>query len=148
MPDQDESAAPATAAMFAGGAAAGLSQVSGQLSGVQADIASGSVKLSQEAAAALLGTLDDLRSTAADLVDFAATNLDQQLHLGHNWVGTTMDNRLRGAVNGHSGAVQPMLVQFQQLLDQMTATIRQAAGLTRRTDDDMADTLRRAGGVR
>jgi len=126
-------------------AAAGLSVAGVQLAGMAQAVSTGSVRLTPDAATALLSALGTLTGQAANLVTYTEHGLDQQLHLGHNWIGTIMDDKFRGAVSGGPDALRPVLEQFHAMLGQVTDTVRRAAGLTAATDQQIADQLRTAG---
>ncbi|HVV18354.1 MAG TPA: hypothetical protein VHF06_02900 [Pseudonocardiaceae bacterium] len=123
-------------------AAAGLARAGGQLAGARQAVAAGTVRLDPAAATALLSTLDQLTSQAANLVTFTDQGMDQQLHLGHNWIGAVMDQRLRGAVNGGPDSLRPVLAELHTMLGQVADTVRQAAGMTTAADQESADRLR------
>jgi hypothetical protein len=133
--------APSAAIAAAG---AGLQGVSAQISGVTQAVANGSLTLSQEAASALLGTIGQLQDQADDLISLADT-IDKPLHFGHNWVGMTMDSKLRAAAAGQNTAIRPVLVEFANLLSQVEATIAQAAKLTAQNDQEQSQLLLKAG---
>ena len=133
--------APAAAIAQAG---AGIAAVSQGVSGVSQAVDSGSLTLSQDAAKALLGTIGQLRSQANDLISVADT-IDTPLHFGHNWVGLTMDSRLRSVAAGQNTSLRPVLVEFATLLGQVEHTIARAAHLTVANDQDQRDLLTQAG---
>lgn len=130
---------------FATSAGAGLAAVSGGLSSAQNAAAGGAVHLTSDAADALLAAIADISYRVSRLI--ADTNgIDQDLHLGQNWIGSIMNDRLRGAATGRQGAVAPVLVEFQQVLGQVEQTVRTAAGRYVATDLNAADAINAATG--
>lgn len=143
-PQDTVGGAAATPAGFAPSAGAGLSTVAGQVSSVQTSVSQGSLTLSQQAAAALLNTIGQLQDQAAGLLTLA-DSIDRPLHFGHNWVGLTMDTRLRTVAAGQSSSVRPVLTQFAALLGQISDTVQQAAQLTTQNDEQQGRLLRHTG---
>lgn len=99
------------------------------------------MRIDLDAAPALLARLDALRDRTGELVARGA-ELDRPLRFGDNWVGHLMSQRLRGvAVSDHGLA--GVLGTFHQVLDDVSATVRLAAGQYRAADDDAATALGR-----
>jgi hypothetical protein len=142
--DDTTTGSPGASAITAAGA--GLSAVTAGFSGVADAVDSGSLTLSQDAAKALLGTIGQLQSQAKDLISLADT-IDKPLHFGHNWVGLTMDSRLREVAAGQDTSIRPVLVEFANLLSEVETTIARAAHLTVANDEDQRDLLTKAGGA-
>ncbi|HEX4220784.1 MAG TPA: hypothetical protein VHZ97_00320 [Pseudonocardiaceae bacterium] len=140
--DNMNGADPAGVAITTAGA--GLQGVSAGVSGIAQAVASGSLTLSQETASALLGTIGQLQDQANDLISVADT-IDKPLHFGHNWVGLTMDSKLRAVAAGQDSSIRPVLVEFANLLGQVEATIARAAQLTVDNDEAQRQLLTKAG---
>jgi hypothetical protein len=137
----DPQAVPAAAIAQA---SAGISAVTAGFTGVSQAVDSGSLTLSQDAAKALLDTIGQLQSQANDLLGLADT-IDKPLHFGHNWVGLTMDSRLRSVAAGQDTSIRPVLAEFANLLGEVEHTIARAAHLTVANDEDQRDLLTKAG---
>ncbi|HEY4456701.1 MAG TPA: hypothetical protein VGN81_20485 [Pseudonocardiaceae bacterium] len=137
----DPQAVPGAAIAQAG---AGIATAAAGFAGVAQAVDSGSLTLSQDAAKALLGTIGQLRSQAKDLIGLADT-IDKPLHFGHNWVGLTMDSRLRSVAAGQNTSIRPVLTEFANLLGEVEHTIARAAHLTVANDEDQRDLLTNAG---
>jgi hypothetical protein len=135
-------ASPAGVAITTAGA--GLQGVSAEVGGLAQAVASGSLTLSQQTASALLGTIGQLQDQANDLISLADT-IDKPLHFGHNWVGQTMDSKLRAVAAGQDTSIRPVLVEFANLLSQVETTIARAAQLTVDNDEDQRQLMTRAG---
>jgi hypothetical protein len=129
--------------MAAAAAGAALAGVSAGVGGMAQAVASGSLTLSQEAASALLGIIGQLQDQANDLINVADT-IDTPLHFGHNWVGLTMDSRLRATAAGQDSSIQPVLIAFANLLNDVEATIARAASLTVGNDEAQSQLLTKA----
>ena len=143
--DTTTGSSPGTAAIAT--ASYGLGAVAQGFSGVAQAVDSGSLTLSQDAAKALLGTIGQLQNQANDLISLADT-IDTPLHFGHNWVGLTMDSRLRDVAAGQNTSIRPVLAEFANLLSEVETTIARAAHLTVANDEDQRDLLTKAGDAR
>ena len=130
---------------FGGAAAGALAPVAGQVEKAKEQALAGTLRIDLEAAKVILEQLAALRLRAADLVRDCA-DLDTPLKFGDNWVGRIMSERLRAVAVGPEGAVTPVLRTFHQVLDDLEATVRFAAGLYETTDEQAANDLRRAVG--
>ena len=106
----------------------------------------GSLTIDLDAAQAILTQLDRLRARAEGLVT-SCVELDTPLRFGDNWVGQIMSERLRTVAVDRNGGVTPVLEMYRQVLDDLTATVRFAAGLYEATDERAVDDLRRAANI-
>jgi hypothetical protein len=130
---------------FGGSAAGALAPVAGQVEKAKEQALAGTLRIDLDAAKAILKELAALRLRAADLVRDCA-DLDTPLKFGDNWVGAIMSRRLRDVAVGRRGAVTPVLTTFHQVLDDLEATVRFAAGVYETTDEQAEADLRRAAG--
>lgn len=130
---------------FGGSAAGALAPVAGQVEQVKEQALAGTLRIDLEAAQAILKQLAALRLRAGDLVHDCA-DLDTPLKFGDNWVGQIMSERLREVATGRSGAVTPVLGTFHQVLDDLEATVRFAAGMYETADQQAEAELMRAIG--
>jgi hypothetical protein len=130
---------------FGGASAGALAPVAGQMQKAKEQALAGSLRIDLDAANVILKQLAALRLRAADLVRDCA-DLDTPLKFGDNWVGQIMSTRLRAVAVGRRGAVTPVLTTFHQVLDDLEATVRFAAGAYQTADEQAEDDLRRAIG--
>jgi hypothetical protein len=130
---------------FPGAAAGALAPVAQQVDKVKEQALAGSLTIDLEVAKVILGQLGKLRARAADLVRNCA-DLDTPLRFGDNWVGRIMSERLRTVAVDRDGGVTHVLTAFHQVLDDLEATVRFAAGMYETADERAADDLRRAVG--
>ncbi|MGB3439979.1 MAG: hypothetical protein WBA97_14625 [Actinophytocola sp.] len=128
---------------FPGAAAGALAPVATKVGKVKEQALAGSLKIDLDAAQVILATLGRLRLRAADLVQ-RCVELDAPLRFGDNWVGQIMSERLRTVAVGQDGGVTPVLSAFHQVLDDLEATVRFAAGMYATSDEQAAADLRRA----
>ncbi|MFC4854658.1 hypothetical protein [Actinophytocola glycyrrhizae] len=128
---------------FPGTAAGGLAPVADKVDKVREQALAGSLKIDLDTAKVILSQLGRLRLRAAELVRDCA-DLDTPLRFGNNWVGQIMSERLRTVAVDRDGGVTPVLRTFHEVLDDLEATVRFAAGLYEATDEHAADALRRA----
>lgn len=130
---------------FGGAAAGALAPVAGQIEHAKEQALAGTLSIDLDAAKAILKQLAALRARAAELVRDCA-DLDNPLKFGDNWVGRIMSERLRAVAVGPEGSVTPVLRTFHQVLDDLEATVRFAAGLYETADEQAANDLLRAAG--
>lgn len=135
-----EHAFPAEFAPAAGGA---LAPVAGQVEKAKEQALAGTLRIDLESARVILRQLAALRQRAADLVRNSAA-LDTPLRFGDSWVGRIMSERLRTVAVDRDGGVTPVLTAFHQVLDDLEATVRFAAGVYETTDERAATDLVRA----
>jgi hypothetical protein len=128
---------------FPNAAAGALAPVAAQVGKAKEQALAGSLTIDLDAAKAILAQLDRLRARAAGLVR-NCVELDIPLRFGDNWVGQIMSERLRTVAVDRDGGVTPVLENFRQVLDDLAATVRFAAGLYEATDERAVDDLRRA----
>ncbi|TCO64419.1 hypothetical protein EV192_101189 [Actinocrispum wychmicini] len=126
-----------------GGAAGALVPVAGQAQEVRHKAEIGGLKLDPTAAKALIATLTRLHARVEDLVGDCA-DLGQPLKFGANFVGQTVAGRLRNTASGNAAAVTPVLTEFGQVLGDLLATVRAAAGSYVVTDETAARNMRQA----
>jgi hypothetical protein len=130
---------------FGGAAAGALAPVAGQVGKAKEQALAGTLRIDLDAAKVILKQLATLRLRAAELVRDCG-DLDMPLKFGDNWVGQIMSERLRAVAVGRRGAVTPVLTTFHQVLDDLEATVRFAAGTYQTTDEQAeADLLRAIG---
>jgi hypothetical protein len=130
---------------FPGAASGALAPVVGQIEQAKEQALAGTLRIDLAAAKLLLKQLAALRLRAADLVSECVA-LDTPLRFGDNWVGRLMSERLRTVAVDQNGGVTPVLTTFHQVLDDLEATVRLAAGLYETTDEQAAADLKRAAG--
>jgi hypothetical protein len=130
---------------FGGAAAGALAPVAGQVEQTKQNALAGTLRIDLEAATVILKQLAALRLRAADLVRDCA-DLDTPLKLGDSWVAEIMAKRLRSVAAGPRGAVTPVLTTFHQVLDDLEATVRFAAGMYETADEQAEADLKRAIG--
>ena len=130
---------------FPGAASGALAPVVGQIEQAKEQALAGTLRIDLAAAKLLLKQLAALRLRAADLVSECVA-LDTPLRFGDNWVGRLMSERLRTVAVDQNGGVTPVLTTFHQVLDDLEATVRLAAGLYETTDERAAADLKRAAG--
>jgi hypothetical protein len=130
---------------FAAPAAGALAPVAGEVAQVRRKAEVGGLRLSVDAANALLRQLAALKRRAAGLVADSA-DLNTPLRFGDNWVGELLAARLRTVAVDRSGGVTSVLTAFTKVLTDLEHTIRAAAGLYYTTDEESADEFRRAVG--
>lgn len=118
-----------------------LTPIAAQVGAARRDAESGALRIDLDAARRLLERLGGLRSRARRLVA-ASVELDRPLPFGDNWVGGLVSQRLRGVAVDDDRGVAPVLDTFHQVLDDVEATVRLAAGLYRTADDEVVDALR------
>jgi len=128
---------------FPGVAAGGLAPVADKVGKAKEQALAGSLRIDLDAAKVVLSQLGRLRLRAAELVR-DCTDLDTPLRFGDNWVGQIMAERLRTVAVDRDGGVTPVLRTFHQVLDDLEAVVRFAAGLYETSDENAADDLRRA----
>jgi len=131
---------------FPADAAGALAPVAGNVDEAKRQALAGMLRIDVDVAKVLLRQLAELRLRAADLVRDCA-DLDTPLRFGDNWVGQIMSRRLRTVAVGQHGGVTPVLTTFHQVLEDLEATVRFAAGLYETTDLETADNLMRALGT-
>lgn len=119
-----------------------LTPIAARVGDARRDAQSGALRIDLDAARRLLDRLGDLRTRARQLVA-AGVELDRPLRFGDNWVGGLVSQRLRGVAVDDDRGVAPVLDTFHQVLDDVEATVRLAAGLYRTADDEVVDTLGR-----
>lgn len=134
-----------TTPSFGGAAAGALAPVAGQVEQTKEQALAGTLRIDLESAKAILKQLSALRLRAGELVRDCA-DLDTPLKLGDSWVAEIMARRLRSVAAGPRGAVTPVLSTFHQVLDDLEATVRFAAGLYESTDEQAEADLKRAIG--
>lgn len=128
---------------FPGAAAGALAPVADQIDKAKEQALAGSLRIDLEVAKVILVQLDRMRARAARLVG-DCVHLDTPLQFGDNWVGRIMSERLRLVAVDRDGGVTHVLTAFHQVLDDLEATVRFAAGLYETSDQQAADDLRRA----
>jgi hypothetical protein len=128
---------------FPGAASGALAPVADKVDKAKEQALAGSLKIDLEVAKVILVQLGKLRARAAELVR-DCTDLDTPLQFGDNWVGRIMSERLRLVAVDRDGGVTHVLTAFHQVLDDLEATVRFAAGLYETSDERAADDLRRA----
>ncbi|MQA08363.1 MAG: hypothetical protein GEU98_07375 [Pseudonocardiaceae bacterium] len=128
---------------FPESAQAGLAPVAGAVQDVRRGAEHGDLYMDADAGRALLGQLTDIRSQVIDLISECG-DLDQPLKFGDNWVGDTMNQKLRGAAAGEPRAFTPVLEEFQQVLNDLQRTVKYAAGLYTEVDEQTAEDLRKS----
>jgi hypothetical protein len=133
----------ASPAEFAPAAAGALAPVAGQVEKAKEQALAGTLRIDLESARVILGQLAALRLRAGDLVR-ACAELDTPLRFGDNWVGRLVAERLRTVAVDRDAGVTPVLAAFHQVLDDLEATVRFAAGVYAATDDRAAADLVRA----
>jgi hypothetical protein len=128
---------------FPAAAAGGLAPVAGEVQQVRRKAEVGGLRLDVDAAQVLLRQLDVLKRRARELVTDSAA-LDEPLRFGDNWVGEQVSERLRGVAVSRNGGMTPVLTAFTQVLSDLEATIRAAAGLYYTTDQESVEAFRRS----
>lgn len=128
---------------FPGAASGALAPVADKVGKAKEQALAGSLKIDLDVAEVILAQLARLRQRAAELVRDCA-DLDTPLRFGDNWVGRIMSERLRTVAVDRDGGVTPVLTAFHQVLDDLGATVRFAAGMYATSDERAADDLRRA----
>lgn len=122
-----------------------LTPVAGQVEEVKQQALAGTLRIDLDTAKAILKQLAALRSRAEELVK-ACADLDTPLRFGDNWVGQIMAARLRTVAVERDGGVTPVLKTFHQVIDDLEATVRFAAGIYEATDLAAVIALREAVG--
>lgn len=130
---------------FPGAASGALAPVADKIGKAKEQALAGSLRIDLDVAKHILVQLGKLRVRAADLVRDCA-DLDTPLRFGDNWVGRIMSERLRMVAVDRDGGVTHVLTAFHQVLDDLEATVRFAAGMYETSDERAADDLRRAVG--
>jgi hypothetical protein len=130
---------------FPGVASGALAPVADKIGKAKEQALAGSLKIDLDVAKHILVQLGKLRARAAELVRDCA-DLDTPLRFGDNWVGRIMSERLRMVAVDRDGGVTHVLTAYHQVLDDLEATVRFAAGLYETSDERAADDLRRAVG--
>lgn len=130
---------------FAGAASGALAPVADKVGKVKEQALAGSLKIDLDVAKHILVQLGKLRARAGELVR-DCTDLDTPLQFGDNWVGRIMSERLRMVAVDRDGGVTHVLTAFHQVLDDLEATVRFAAGMYETSDERAAADLRRAVG--
>ncbi|MBB4906953.1 hypothetical protein [Actinophytocola algeriensis] len=130
---------------FPGAASGALAPVATKVGKVKEQALAGSLTIDLEVAKVILVQLGTLRARAAELVR-DCVDLDTPLRFGDNWVGRIMSERLRMVAVDSDGGVTHVLTAFHQVLDDLEATVRFAAGMYETSDESAADDLRRAVG--
>jgi hypothetical protein len=130
---------------FPSAAAGALVPVRDQVEDVKQQALEGTLRIDIDAARAILTQLAALRARAAELVG-GCTALDTPLRFGDNWVGHIVSERLRKVAVDQHGGVTPVMTTFNQVLTDLEATVRFAAGLYETTDEQVAEDLKRAAG--
>ncbi|OLT39101.1 hypothetical protein BJF85_07825 [Saccharomonospora sp. CUA-673] len=147
-PDLPGSNAPALPAReFGEGAAWRLAPVAEDLRQVRDQVERGELWFDPDTAHELLGELLELQGQVHKLIAHAGENIDRPLRFGDNFVGETLAQRLKGAVDGGDNAALPVLTAYSEQIEQLIGIIRTASGLITTTDDDARDTLHGIGGV-
>jgi hypothetical protein len=130
---------------FPGAASGALAPVATKVGKVKEQALAGSLTIDLEVAKVILVQLGTLRARAAELVR-DCVDLDTPLRFGDNWVGRIMSERLRMVAVDSDDGVTHVLTAFHQVLDDLEATVRFAAGMYETSDESAADDLRRAVG--
>src|SRR5690348_5846621 len=128
---------------FPDAAAGALIPVAGAVGAVRHKAEVGGLRLDVESAHALLRQIGLLRQRAAGLVEDSAA-LDTPPRFGDNGVGRIMAERLRAVAVDRHGGVSPVLAAFGKVLADLEYTIRAAGGLYYTTEQESANTFRRA----
>jgi len=126
-------------------AAGALAPVAGNVEAVRNHAAAGNLRIDLDAATVLLRQLEALKNRAGDLVADSG-ELDMPLRFGDSWVGQIMSERMRTVANSDDGGVAPVLRTFHQVLEDLEATVRFAAGMYRTADEETVEALKRAAG--
>lgn len=126
-----------------GAAGAALASVAGKAQEVRHKAEIGGLKLDPVAAKALITTLTNVHTRVTDLLGDCA-DLDQPLKFGDNFVGQTVASRLQDTASGHAAAATPVLTEFSQVLGDLLATVRAAAGSYVVADESSAQALNKA----
>ncbi len=126
-------------------AAGALAPVAGNVETVKTQAAAGSLSIDLDAAPVLLRQIEALKNRAGDLVRDSG-ELELPLRFGDSWVGQIMSERMRTVANSDNGGVSPVLATFHQVLADLEATVRFAAGMYQTTDEETVESLKRAAG--
>lgn len=124
-------------------AAGALAPVADQVHRVREATELGGLRMDQAEARVLLANLAKIRARVDDLVTGCGA-LDQPLRFGDNWVGAIMADRLHGVAATDRQSVTSVMTEFRQVLDDLEATVRAAAGVYAATDQRGADDIRQA----
>lgn len=143
MVDSPQVPGPDPAAQFAAGARRSLAPVAGDMQQARQQAQAGGLRIDHDAARVLIEQIRLLKERAADLVA-GCGELDVPLRFGDNWVGAIMSERLRRVAVDEEHGVTSVLETFHQVLSDLEATVRFAAGLYQATDESAALELQRA----
>ncbi|WP_253768104.1 hypothetical protein [Goodfellowiella coeruleoviolacea] len=111
-------------------------------------VAEGAVRLTEEAAQGILQVIGSARTELATLQRNAEQDLGTPLLFGNNFVGRAIAERLRGVASEGAESAVGVVTSFAEVLDQVEATVRAAAGLLTDTDAAAGQAITRAGGQR
>lgn len=125
-------------------AAGALAPVAGTVEAVKNQAAAGSLRIDLDAATVLLRQIEALKTRAGDLVKDSG-DLDLPLRFGDSWVGQIMSERMRTVANSDNGGVTPVLQAFHQVLGDLEATVRLAAGDYQVNDEQAVEAMRATG---
>lgn len=128
---------------FPQAAAESLAPVAGRVEDAKQSAESGQVTIDFEAARELVRRIDALQRRAKALWE-NNTDLDTKLRFGENWVGGLMSMRFNAAAENREVGVKSVLWTFARVLGDLEATVRLAAGLYERSDEEAAIQLRLA----
>lgn len=127
-------------------AAGALAPVAGNVETVKNQAAAGSLRIDLDAATVLLRQIEALKNRAGDLVQDSG-DLDLPLRFGESWVGQIMSERMRTVAISDNGGVTPVLQAFHQVLGDLEATVRLAAGDYQVNEEQAAEAMRAAGQI-
>lgn len=101
----------------------------------------GKIALDKGTAAELIKAIADARDRVQDLYDSVRDQLDIPLQFGDNWVGRSISRRLRQVAVGDQESAVFVIREFMDVLEDVEATVRQAAKNTEDYDEDLAHTM-------
>ena len=128
---------------FQQAAAEALAPVAGRVAQAKQSAQAGDVYIDREAARAIIHRLNALHRRAKALWQ-EADRLDVPLRFGENWVGGLVSARFTRAVGHEDTGIATVLATFTQVLSDLEATVRLAADLYARGDDEAVLQLHRA----
>ncbi|MCS7483468.1 hypothetical protein ACFFQW_39600 [Umezawaea endophytica] len=122
-------------------AQADLDSAHSAVAAVDRAVDTGKIALDKGSADELIKAIADARDRVQDLYDAVRDQLDIPLQFGDNWVGRSISRRLREVAVGDQESAVFVIREFMDVLEDVEATVRQAAKNTEDHDEDLAHTM-------
>ena len=126
---------------FTAVAQADLASAHSAVAAVDQAVDTGKISLDKGSATELIKAIANARDRVQDLYEAVRDQLDIPLQFGDNWVGRSISRRLREVAVGDQESAVFVIREFMDVLEDVEATVRQAAKNTEDYDEDLAHTM-------